>query len=177
MATKVLVRMPDELKASLEQAAQERGTSVTAEIVARLEATVAQDSADARLGQALAMVAQAAGEAASRHVEGRRSWTDDPWAYHQVCFAVMELLRRLAPKGPIVRPEPSPSLIEALVEDGADPEQARRLAEGVTDRGPSVHTVDYLTSQGRGDFYAGARAFQEKLGPKWSSRLKGEKGK
>ena len=62
-------------------------------------------------------------------------------------------MRRLPPKGPIDRPEPSPSLIEGLIEGGSTPEQARLVAEGVVDRGGSLHLVDYLTSQGRGRLY------------------------
>ena len=46
------------------------------------------------------------------------------------------------------------------------------MAEGSVDRGPSLHMVDYLTSQATGNVYAGARAFQNAIGPKWAGRLR-----
>jgi plasmid stability protein len=165
------IRLPDDLHSELTARAAKNGRPLNGEMVERLQRSLDDHGEASRLGQAVAMVAQAAGETASTHAGGR-PWTDDPWAYGQVCFAITELLSRLAPKGDMVRPEPSPTLIEGLVEGGSTPEQARRLAEGIIDRGPSIHTIDYLTSQGRGDFYAGARVFQARLGPKWASRLK-----
>jgi hypothetical protein len=170
--TRTQIRLPDDLHEELVGRAEKSGRTLNGEMVARLERSLDDQGDASRLGDAVAMVAALAGEAASGHVPGKPAWTDDPWAFHQVVFAIMELLRHLAPDGEIVRPEPSPTLIEGLTADGTSLEQARRLAEGIVDRGPALHTVGYLTGQGRGDFYAGARAFQAKIGPKWAGRIK-----
>ena len=171
------IRLPEDLHAELVSRAEKAGRTLNFEMVERL-ARARDDQSDAsRLGEAVAMVAALAGEAASAHVPGKTAWADDPWAYAQVCVAITELLGYLRPEGPIVRPEPSPTLIEGLVEGGSTPEQARLVAEGIVDRGPSLHMINYLTSQGHGNLLADARTFQSRIGPKWSGRIKRRRSK
>jgi Arc-like DNA binding domain len=168
------IRLPDDLHATLVKRAEKAGRTLNAEMVERLQDSTDDQGDDVagRIGHALIVVMAAAGEIASRYVSGHPHWADEPWAHEQVCHAVMELLRRLAPEGPIVRPEPSPTLIEGLIEGGSTPEEARQLAEAITDRTAAVHVVEYLVGQGQGDFHAGARAFQDKLGSKLAGRLR-----
>jgi hypothetical protein len=173
MPIKLQLRMPDDLHAALRDQSEANGRSLNAELLDRLERSCGQAGEDAeRLGRAVAIAAQAVGETASAHVPGKPAWPDNPWTYGQVCFAIMKLLPCLAPDGPIVKPEPSPTLIAELIEGGSSPEQARLVAEGVVDRGPSIHMINYLTSQGTSSFYAGAHAFQNAIGPKWAGRLR-----
>ena len=170
-------RLPHSLHRTLQELAARSGVSLNAEIETRLSRSVENDSDAGRLGEAVAMVAALAGEAASAHVPGKTAWADDPWAFGQVCVAITELLGYLRPEGPIVRPEPSPTLIEGLIAGGSTPEQARLVAEAVVDRGPSLHMVNSLTMQGHGNLLAGAREFQSRIGPKWSGRIKRRRSK
>jgi hypothetical protein len=172
MPVKLQLRLSDALHAALRDQTTANERSLNAELIDRLERSLGQSGENAdRLGRAVAIVAQAVGEKAAAYVQGNPDWADDPWAYGQVCFGIMELLRRFAPAGPMVRPEPPETLIEGLMLDGTSREKARRLAEGIVDRGPSLHTVGYLAGRGKGPFHAGAHAFQNVIGPKWAGRL------
>ena len=93
------IRLPEDLHAELVSRAEKDGRTLNFEMVERLERARDDQSDASRLGEAVAMVAALAGEAASAHVPGKTAWADDPWAFAQVCIAITELLGYLRPEG------------------------------------------------------------------------------
>jgi Arc-like DNA binding domain len=134
------VRMKEPLRADLEEVARDRGVSMNAEIVRRLEWSLAADEqVEAVFGsaelygvmRALAAVMNTAGNRAlwlSGH-DLRYGWIDSPYAYDQAMQAAVRVLEALRPPGEIEQPPPQP-----------EPEQ--RIALDRMRSGLGVRTAD-----------------------------------
>jgi hypothetical protein len=138
------LRLKQDLRVRLEEAAQRSGRSLNAELVARLEETFrenepsdeeiedeAANALSAVLAQTIYSVGPQAGAVSTRSVKGSKTWFDNSFAYDQVRRAVSIIMGAFRPEGPTQISEFAPGL---SAETGK-----KRLTEG----------LDQL-----GDFYA-----------------------
>jgi Arc-like DNA binding domain len=109
------IRMKEPLRAALEAAARQRGVSMNAEMIARLERSFEQDQRIADvfgsaelfgLMRALAAIMTSAATAVvTTSEEEAQDWLADPWRYDLAVRAAVAALEALKPRGEIRAPE------------------------------------------------------------------------
>jgi hypothetical protein len=112
----ISVRAKEPLRAALEQAAKERGVSMNAEIIDRLQRSFEserriEDVFGSRevygmmrtIAAAIDATGRSAGFFATRTLEGAAGWIRHPWAYQQAVNAAARVFEALRPAG-----DPSP---------------------------------------------------------------------
>lgn len=116
-SAQIKFRVPDSLRAQLEQAAAERGASLNAEITERLQRSLGakrhwetMDNPQANaiielLANVIYATGQNAGTFAAMSAAGGASWWSDPYAYDQVAQAVRIALEQMRPPGEIALPD------------------------------------------------------------------------
>jgi hypothetical protein len=108
-----ILRVPKDVHSQLEQKAKTRGVSTNAELVRRLEVSLANDrraellgtGLPAAIGNVVAVTMNEAGKFAGLHstmtVEGSLQWYDDPFAYDHAARAATAIIDWLRPHGTI----------------------------------------------------------------------------
>jgi hypothetical protein len=108
-----ILRVPRDVHSQLEQKAKTRGVSMNAELVRRLEISLANDrraelfetGLPAAIGDVVAVTMHETGKFAGLHstmtVEGSLAWYDDPYAYDQAARAATAIIDWLRPHGAI----------------------------------------------------------------------------
>jgi Arc-like DNA binding domain len=108
------LRVKEPLRAALEDAARQRGVSMNAETVARLERSFEQDQRIADvfgsaelfgLMRALAAIMTSAATAVATSEKEAHEWLADPWRYDLAVRAAVAALEALRPRGEIRAPE------------------------------------------------------------------------
>jgi Arc-like DNA binding domain len=108
------LRLPDPLRAEIEESARRSGRSINTEIVERLEQSVRQDQQSreifgdddaARITRMVARAMSLAGQRAAELLEGNPDWAKHPWAYQQASAAAASVLGAMKPLGEVVAPE------------------------------------------------------------------------
>ena len=137
------LRIPQELRARLEKAANEAGVSMNAEIAYRLAGSF---EAEEKLGgprvaeliETIAKVMKSTGEttaffADSSKLHNQGKWLIQPYAFDQAVKAANTILEYHRPKAPIVEPKLPPNIaIAAVGKTKVDPEESiARLQEMV----------------------------------------------
>jgi Arc-like DNA binding domain len=94
------LRMKEQLRARLEEAAREHGVSLNAEVVTRLERSFAQEEAfgSPAAKQVAYLTAVAFNMAGRMRGSGRSDWVDDPGCYRAGVFAAIDALLSVLPK-------------------------------------------------------------------------------
>lgn len=113
-----ILRTPKDIQSQLEQKAKTRGVSMNAEIVRRLELSLANDrraelfeaALPTAIGNVVAATMHEVGKLAGLHstmtVEGSLQWYDDPYAYDQAARAGAAIIDWLRPHGTIKTQRP-----------------------------------------------------------------------
>jgi hypothetical protein len=121
------LRLKESLRATLDEAARERGVSMNAELVARLERSVQQDRifGSAAAQQVAFMTAAAYDMAGRMRGAGKPDWTKDPDAHRAAVFAAINSLLEVLPPS-------TPEQINLEIEAVRGAAIARRLrAQGI----------------------------------------------
>jgi hypothetical protein len=135
------MRLPPPLKAQLERAAEQEGTTLTAQIERRL--TQSFETIRAFGGERNYAVLRVFAEVMKRiDAATRRCWIEDPWTFDQTTSAIAYLLRGWRPQGEAVAPTLSGIFADEPDRLGVD---AARFVQGAIAFSDEPHGADLLS--------------------------------